>query len=99
MDKEAIKKKFIDNTSQRFEKHLKRIDEVFDPILLLDWLVEKKIIPETEIKIEVVVEEVNNISFCKNVSKTEAVHIVEATYDIPESTIFYILDKHQQRHK
>lgn len=99
MDKKAICQKFVDNTSQRFMKHLERINEPFDPVLMLQWLIDKKFIPEEEMKIEVVVEETNNICYCQKVSKTKAVKIIEAEFGIPESTCFYILDKHQQRHK
>jgi hypothetical protein len=99
MDKKAVRQKFIDNTVERFTNHLKRVNEPYDPVLLIQWLIDKKFIPEEEIKIELVVEESMNISICQQVSKTKAVRTIEAVYGIPESTCFYILDKHQRRHQ
>ena len=66
--------------------------------LFLHWMIEKKIVPAEEAKIGFVVSEVNNLSYCRDISKTAAVREIEANYSIPESTCFYILDKHQKRH-
>lgn len=93
-----IKRKFVENTSARFTKFCEQQKENADIDLLLHWLVQNNFIPKEEIKISFVVEEVNNISFCKNISKTAAVRHIEAEHGIPESTQFYILKEHQKRH-
>ncbi len=96
--KDNIKRKFVENTSSRFLKYCEKIKEQPDNDLFLHWLVENNFIPKEEIKIAFVVEEVNNKSYCQNISKTNAVRQIEAEYNIPESTQFYILKQHQKRH-
>lgn len=96
--KPEVVQTFIDNLADNFQLWCNEQGEQPEPHLLLRYLVDRKIIPAEEVRIGFVVTEVNHLSHCKGISKTAAVHQVEANYGIPESTCFYILDKHQLRH-
>lgn len=94
-----VENKFKENTLESFAEYCKAKGIVATTTELLNFLMNKNFIPKEEVKIALVVSEVNKISVECNVSKTAAVRRVEAVYSIPESTCFYILDKHQIRHK
>ncbi len=93
-----IERKFIDNTLERFETWCKLQNEEPDHHLLMQWLISKHILPKDEVKIGFVISEIQKMQQCRGISKTAAVWQIEANYGIPESTCFYILDKHQKRH-
>lgn len=95
----AITTKFYDIIEARFNEWCATHNEKPTTKALLLFLTQKKIITGREIKIAVIVDQVNEISQKCNVSKTNAIRTVEAIYEVPESTCFYILDKHQLRHK
>lgn len=96
--KAEIERIFTENTLQRFENWCKGQQEEPDLHLFMQWLINKHIIPQDEVKIGFVVSEVNRMKNCRGLSKTAAIWQIEANYAIPESTCFYIMDKHQKRH-
>lgn len=65
---------------------------------LLQFLVEREQIQESKLKWTVVSEFVNR-SAAEGKTKTAAIWDIEATLHIPESTCFYIMDKHQMQLK
>ncbi len=65
---------------------------------LLQFLVEREQIQESKLKWTVVSEFVNRAA-AEGKTKTAAIWDIEATLQIPESTCFYIMDKHQMQLK
>lgn len=53
-------------------------------------------VTDTTAKRAFVVEEVNAIRHCRNVTKTDAVIMVEDEYGIPERTCYQILKEHSK---
>lgn len=95
----SLQNKFYEIIERRFCEWCEIHNTEPTPQAMLLFLMQKNFIPKEEVKIEVVVNEVNRISNDCKVSKTQAVRTIEAIYEVPESTCFYILDKHQLRHK
>ncbi len=66
---------------------------------LLIYCIQHKYIPQVEVKRAFVVNKVEEVSFCRKISKTNAVIVIEDEFGIPERTQYQILKEHRKRYK
>lgn len=94
---DKIKRGFRGHLLKRYQSWLAYNKKQDNSEAMLDFLITKSYIPDYQIKQTFVVDEVNARLQDNGISKTATAWSLEAEYGIPESTTFYILDKHQKR--
>lgn len=94
-----IERKFIGNVTEQFQVWCDKHDQPASQENFLIWLMKHNLIEKSTVKRALVVQEVNNISHCKNISKTNAVIVVEDEYGIPERTCYRILKQHSRKYR